>query len=149
MRCILLPPGHGKTTFHQIRPNIFDGGQLVDDKVRLRELRRMAVVGDITWDEFDTHWANEIKDKELKDDDIILLPSESIASMLSATILATLILPVTYLRPILESRPKSGVDYALSGRDYLIREDKNCVFVINHEEIKKELLRLAENKTHV
>lgn len=113
---VIMPPCHGKTTFHNPSRGIIDAGELVGSKIALRAARQSArETGN--WAAFDEFWCQQILTHLPENALVLMVPHVNIARACQIPVNSAIILPYCYILEHAKRRPKSGVDYALEMRE--------------------------------
>jgi hypothetical protein len=141
IRAIVMPACHGKSSFHQLRPDLWDAGELVESKEVLRLKRAKARdLGD--WNAFDNWWVESMLQTLEGQNAYVMIPYVTIAAHLGAPIHATIILPEHTVLEKLLTRPKSGIEFALSSRIDALEHSTNIIRLEDYNDISTFLKQL-------
>jgi len=137
-----MPPGHGKTTFHNPSAGWIDAGSIIRDKSKLRDMRRQArESGD--WNMFDDYWVKLIEATMPIGTLLLMCPSMHIANRFSYFKVATLILKKDYFDSVIEGRPKSSLEFARESYLNSINEASELIIAENHDCIRENLMGMV------
>lgn len=146
LKVVVMPTGHGKTTFHGTEEGLVDAAKLVQSETELREKRKTARDSG-NWGPFDTWWVEEIRNNCPETARVLMVPCHQLAQKLQLDVLATLVLDEEILSLTLNNRPKSGILNALNNRREEAESGENVLNVVSYEEIGQCLRLFSEGTT--